>query len=689
MGGTSPRDAAPRRRSPPARPAGGHSNAVLDASPNAIVAVGTDGRIAYANPQAAETFGWEPEELVGQPVEILLPDHLRERHIGHRDGFRGQATARPMGIGLDLSGRRRDGSEFPVEISLSPVGSGAARLVYATVVDITARKAAERALAASERRFRTVLEASPNAIVAVDQTGRIVYTNPRVDETFGYPAGQLIGQPIERLLPERLATRHLAHRQGFFERPTARPMGIGLDLAGRRRDGSEFPVEISLSPVDTADGRLVFATVADITARKGLEGQLLQAQKMESIGRLAGGIAHDFNNMLSAIRGYADLILMDLAAGDPAALDLGDLQASVQAIHSAADRAATLTGQLLAFSRQQVLTPKVIDVRSTVTSIEPMLRRLIGENVRLVLALDPATGRVRADPSQIDQIIVNLVVNARDAMPGGGTVTVETGNTELSEPYAAEHFDVTPGPYVVLAVSDNGIGMDRETKEHIFEPFFTTKEHGKGTGLGLATIYGIVRQSGGHIWLYSEPGLGTAFKLFFPRVHAPAERAGEPEVGGREQGSGTILLAEDEQAVREFTVRVLYRAGYTVLAAPDAMEALEIADRHRSEIVAVVSDVVMPGMSGTELVQRIRERYPEIGIVLLSGYTAETLDLADILASGARFVGKPFTPDALVRAVGQAIEAAGRLSRPAGREAKRAARREPRRVRSTGRRPRR
>ena len=639
------------------------STPVVDASPNAVVGVDGDGRIVYANQQAGVTFGYERDELLGRPIETLLPDHLRDRHVGHREGFRGQATARPMGIGLDLSGRRSDGTEFPVEISLSPVEVDGRRLVYATVVDITARKAAERALAESERRFRTVLEASPNAIVGVDGGGRIVYTNPRVEATFGYRPGELLGRPIEALLPARVAARHRGHRQKFSEHPAARPMGIGLDLAGRRKDGSEFPVEISLSPVETDEGRLVFATVADITARKGLEGQLLQAQKMESIGRLAGGIAHDFNNMLSAIRGYADLVLLDLAAGDVNALDLGDLETSVRAIHNAADRAATLTGQLLAFSRQQVLTPKVIDMRSTVTGIEPMLRRLIGENVRLVLALDPATGRIRADPSQVDQIIVNLVVNARDAMPVGGTVTVETGNTVLSEPYAAEHFDVNPGPYVMLAVSDTGIGMDRDTREHIFEPFFTTKERGKGTGLGLATIYGIVRQSGGHIWLYSEPGRGTTFKLYFPRVRAAAERAEPPEAGDVQRGAGTILVAEDEEAVREFVVRVLERAGYAVLPAANASEALEIASEHAGSIAALVSDVVMPGISGTELAHRIRGDHPGIGLVLLSGYTAETLDLAGLLNDGAAFVGKPFSPDSLVRAVGRAIGSAAETDR--------------------------
>ncbi len=500
-------------------------------------------------------------------------------------------------------------------------------------------------------RLHSVLEASPNVVIAIDRSGRVTYANAALRSTFGFEPAELVGQSVEVLLPARVAEPHVGHRAAFFAHPSARPMGIGLDLAGRRADGTEFPVEISLSPVETPDGLAAYATIVDITARKALEGQLLQAQKMESIGRLAGGIAHDFNNMLSAIRGYADLTLLDLAETDPIEVDLEELRHSVQAIRGAADRAAMLTAQLLAFSRQQVLSVRVLDLRAVVSGVEPMLRRLVDENIRVVLALDPATGRIRADPSQIDQIIVNLVVNARDAMPAGGTITIATSSVLLTEPYALEHFDVSPGPYAVLAVSDTGVGMDTETRQHVFEPFFTTKEHGKGTGLGLATIYGIVRQSGGHIWLYSEPDRGTTFKIYFPRVDAPADVQLPADARGTPRGTGTILLVEDEDGVREYMIRVLERAGYTVLPARHAGEAVDIAAKHRGRIAALVSDVVMPGRSGPELATELAANDPSMGIVLLSGYTAETLDLSVLLEAGAEFVGKPFTPDELVRAV--------------------------------------
>jgi PAS domain S-box-containing protein len=625
--------------------------AVLDASPNAIVAVGDTGLITYANPQIEETFGYRRDELIGRPVELLLPARVAGRHVEHRTGFIARPQARPMGIGRDLAGRRKDGTEFPVEISLTPVDTPDGRHVFATVVDITARKTAESALAESERRFRAVLEASPNAILGVGSGGLISYVNPQVEETFGYARDELLGRPVELLLPERVAERHVGHRNGFLARPVARPMGIGLDLAGRRRDGKEFPVEISLSPVVTEDGPQVFATVVDITARKAAETQLVQAQKLESIGRLAGGIAHDFNNMLFAILGYAELLTQDLDEDRWAEFDRATAMRSVDGIGQAAERAASLTRQLLAFSRQQVVSPEVLDLNDAVRAVEPMLRRLIGENVRLVVKLDSSVERLRADPGQLDQILVNLVVNARDAMPGGGTITVETGDAVFDEPYAIEHFEVTPGSYVLLAVSDTGQGMDSETRQHVFEPFFTTKEVGKGTGLGLATIYGIVRQAGGHIWLYSEPGRGTTFKLYFPRLDAEVAEPPPRGIVTSDVGAGSVLVVEDEPAVREMTRTFLERAGYRVVAVADGVEAMARLSTLGSPIDVLVTDVVMPHMSGIDLAEKVIDLQPRVGIVLLSGYTAETLNLERITGRGAAFVAKPVSARELLRAI--------------------------------------
>ena len=511
-----------------------------------------------------------------------------------------------------------------------------------------------------------VLDASPNPIVAVDSSARISYVNSQVSASFGYAAEELLGQSIEVLLPLSVRERHVAHRDGFLRHPIARPMGIGLDLSGRRKDGTEFPVEVSLSAVESAGGLRVFATVVDITARKAAEAQLLQAQKLESIGRLAGGIAHDFNNMLFAIRGFAELLEEDLAPEHRATFDPAAALHSVQAISNAANRASILTGQLLAFSRQQVISPTVLDINAALRSVEPMIRRLVGENIRLSLDMDPATGHIRADSGQLGQIFINLVVNARDAMPTGGTVTIQTSNAVFDEPYALEKFNVKPGAYAMLAVSDTGQGMDRATREHIFEPFFTTKEPGKGTGLGLATIYGIVSQAGGHIWLYSEPGHGSTFKLYFPRVDLPLSESGNLPGITPAVGHGTVLVVEDEPAVREMTTLVLERAGYRVVSVSDGAEALAELASAMTPVDVLLTDVIMPNMSDIELAERVMRDRPGIAIVLASGYLAETLDLDRMIARGAVFAAKPASSTALLEAVQRALAErrdAGRLAK--------------------------
>ena len=629
--------------------------AVLEASPNAIIAVDQAARLIYANPQAVATFGYELVELIGLPIETLIPERLAKRHVGHRNGFLASPIARPMGIGLDLAGRRKDGSEFPVEISLSTVSTPDGPQVFATVVDITARKSAELGLAESEQRFRAVLEASPNAIVAIGEGGGITYANAQAGMTFGYDVDELIGQPVELLIPERVGDRHIGHRSGFFANPIARPMGMGLDLAGRRKDNSEFPVEISLAPVPTERGREVFATVVDITARKAAETQLLQAQKLESIGRLAGGIAHDFNNILFAIRGFGGMLSEDLDPEMRGEFDFDAARSSVDGITGAAERASSLTAQLLAFSRRQIVNPRMVDLNASVRAVEPMLRRLIEENVHLSLVLNPTIGSIRADPGQIDQVLVNLVVNARDAMPEGGTIAITTDRVEFEESDTVEHFEAAPGRYVQLAVSDTGHGMDEQTREHIFEPFFTTKGVGEGTGLGLATTYGIVRQAGGHIWLYSEPGQGSTFKLYFPEFESTAVESAPAKVPRRGSRHGTVMVVEDDPSVREMTSRLLERTGYRVLLMSDPIAALTMVSEGNVEIDLLVSDVVMPRMSGIQLAERMLALYPDLGVVLLSGYLAETLDLSMLTARGARFVSKPVSSRAFLVAVDEAM----------------------------------
>src|SRR5437773_1937293 len=509
----------------------------------------------------------------------------------------------------------------------------------------TEQARAEEARRQGEERFRALIEHGADAVALVAPDGTLLFASHSIERLLGFAPAELVGHPgFERVHPDDVPRVHAALREIIASPGTP----AGLELRWRHKDGSwrhidavavdrrvvrgelrpasQFRVrtakgdyrvgEFSASP-QLHEGRLVgiLGIGRDVTERVQLEQQLRQAQKMEAVGRLAGGIAHDFNNILTAITGYADLLLEDLGATDPRRQDADE-------IHKAADRAAGLTRQLLAFSRQQVLQPTVLEVNKLVSDLEKMLRRLLGEDVELSTRLAPTTGRVKADPGQLEQAIMNLAVNARDAMPNGGKLTLETANVDLDEPYAADHYPARAGPFVMLAVSDTGIGMSDETQAHMFEPFFTTKEKGKGTGLGLATVYGIIKQSGGFIWVYSEVGHGTTFKLYLPRVQELAERASQPAQppARAARGTETVLVVEDETPVRSVARQVLERHGYTVLEAPSAEAALDVATRYSGTIDLLLTDVVMPGLNGRELASRLADLRPDARVIFMSGY---------------------------------------------------------------------
>ena len=505
------------------------------------------------------------------------------------------------------------------------------------------RKRGEEALRASEAHHRTILENIGDAVFIADPQGRYLDVNPRACELTGYSRDELLQLTVSDTYPAQdrdAAALRIVDVAGGRAAVTERPL--------LRKDGAILVVESNARRL--SDGRLLGA-VRDITERKRLEEQLRQAQKMEAVGRLAGGVAHDFNNVLTAIFGYADLLNEELPDGHQARLDLDE-------IRKAAQRASSLTRQLLAFSRQQVLQPMVLSLNDLVEDIQNMLVRLIGEDVQLRLGLSPSAGNVRADAGQIQQVLMNLVVNARDAMPTGGKLLVETANTELTEQYAEAHQPVAPGAYVMLAVSDTGSGMDAETKARIFEPFFTTKEKGRGTGLGLSTVYGIVKQSGGYVWVYSEPGRGTTFKIYLPRVDEPAEPLAPPQREARTlTGTEIILLAEDDEMLRPLSKGLLERLGYRVLEAENAIRALALADAHAGPIHLLVADVVMPGGSGRELARRLANSRPDTRVLYVSGYTDDAIVHHGMLEPGLNFLQKPFTPAALARKVRDVLDA--------------------------------
>ncbi len=513
--------------------------------------------------------------------------------------------------------------------------------------EIDERKQAEEALRRSENRMKAILTASP--------VGIGLFINRKLDwvnETFynlaGYEQGSLIGQDARVFYSDDEEYERVGQELYFG----ADKSGIGeVKTKWVQQDGKIIDCHIRachLDPKDPSKGRIV--AIADISEAKQLAAQFQQAQKMEAVGRLAGGVAHDFNNLLMTIMGNADLMLMGLAEDDP-------FREKLEQIKGGGERAASLTRQLLAFSRKQILQPVVLDLNSLITGFVKMLERLIGEDVELETVLTPELRRVEADPGQMEQIIMNLVINARDAMPSGGKLTIETVNVDLDEGHAKEHdAGLQPGPYVMLGVSDTGMGMDDKTKSLIFEPFFTTKEVGKGTGLGLSTVYGIVKQSGGYIWVYSEPGQGTTFKIYLPAVEGEVVQVHKEQTASDDlTGSETILIVEDDDALRNLAREILELQGYKILDAENGIEALKVSEEHEGQIHLMITDVVMPKMGGRELEERLHPLRPEMKVVYMSGYTDETIVHHGVLKPGIEFLQKPLRLESLKRKVREVL----------------------------------
>ncbi|WP_327004179.1 PAS domain S-box protein [Dactylosporangium sp. NBC_01737] len=772
------------------------AGALLDAAPDAIIAVDEAGRITLVNAQAVRLFGYTREELLGQLVDVLVPDGVRIRHPVHRQGYFAEPQPRPMGAGMHLAARRKDGTEFPAEISLSAIDTGRCRLVSAAIRDVTeqrrmaetrnhlasivqsshdaivsttldgvvtgwnpgaerlygftsaqmlgapietlyparhaARETAVRAsIAAGERveqyqtervhadgstvtvsvtmspitdtgggivgiasvsrdiseqqrfeaRFRGLLEAAPDAIVGVGRDGRIALINAQAARLFGYTAQELTGRPIEVLVPEHARAVHPQHRTAYFEHPAPRPMGAhGMQLAARRKDGTEFPAEISLSALGEGDDQIVSAAIRDVSERlawaaeredlraqaerERLEGQLHQSQRLESLGQLAGGVAHDFNNLLAVMLNYTAFAaeeIDDLAAHAPdgSAERWRVLQRDIAQVQRAGDRATQLTHQLLAFGRREVVRPTVLDLNAVVAEVEQLLCRTLGEHVQLHTELTHDLWRVLADAGQMEQVLVNLAVNARDAMPDGGTLRIDSANVVVRGE-APQAGPAGPGRYVQLCVADTGAGIPPDVLARVFEPFFTTKPKGEGTGLGLATVYGIITQAGGHVRIDSVPGTGTTVTAMFPATDAGPEPAGERRQSvTTQQGGETVLVVEDEDALREVTRRLLTRNGYTVHVAAGGPEALKLVDEVSQPIHLLLTDVIMPKMLGKELAAAVLAARPDVRVLYMSGYAQPVLAERGTLDPGVRLVEKPFTEPDLLAHVREVLDDPG------------------------------
>jgi len=523
--------------------------------------------------------------------------------------------------------------------------------------------------------FERALALAPDAIVGARADGTIALANEQAVQLFGWPREELIGRSVELLVPERFRHVHPTHRARYMADPRTRPMGAGLDLFGRRRDGSEFPAEISLAGIETDEGVLAVAAIRDVSERvaaahererleaelqrarrveaerekESLAEQLNQMRRLESVGQLAGGVAHDFNNILGVILNYAEFVADEIGEDSPAYED-------VEEIRRAAQRAAALTRQLLIFSRRDVVRPRVLDVNAVLADVDKLLRRAIGEHVTLEVRPAFDLWPVEADPGQLEQVIVNLAVNARDAMPDGGHLLIETANAELDVEAAPLYGDLPPGRYARVVVSDTGVGMDGETVRHAFEPFFTTKPKGEGTGLGLATVYGIVTEAGGAIQLYSEPGVGTTVKAYLPASGGSVARH-EPERLRRPRANGeSVLVVEDEDGVRRLTERILGRAGYRVLSAPNGHAALELCARADERVDLLLTDVIMPEMLGPELAEQAVAGRPGLRVLFMSGYSHQMIARRRVAERDVAFVEKPFTSETLLAGVREALD---------------------------------
>jgi PAS domain S-box-containing protein len=636
------------------------SPSILEAVPDAVVAVNRQGVIIQVNSQTEALFAYTRDELIGQKIEMLVPERQRPEHDRHREQFHAKPKIRRMGSGLDLYGRRRDGSEFPVEISLSPVATPDGTMVLSVIRDISDRKRIEedlrraneeldrrksRELRDSQNRLALIVDSSQDAIIGKNLDGIVTHWNKGAEHIYGYKAQEMIGKPISVLAPK--------------EREDEIPAILQKIRSGQRieyfesvrvtKDKRILHVSISVSPIYDAEGKVVGAsTIArNITAQKKTEDQLRQSQKMEAVGRLAGGVAHDFNNLLGIVTACTELLRSRVDAGSLEYIDN---------IREAAKRGASLTRQLLAFSRRQPVQTQLLDLNERLKEISKLLHPLMGDDVEIVLRPRPTTAIIEVDPGQLDQIVVNLAVNARDAMPRGGKLILETAVLDSDESFAREHPAMIAGCYVMLAVSDNGTGMDEATRSRIFEPFFTTKEMGKGSGLGLATVYGIVKQSGGHVWVYSELGHGSTFKIYFPSAEyklGTAPEAQSEALPARREGV-TILLVEDDATMRRLTRKLLEEYGYKVLEAEDGKSALAVIGSDHAAIDLILTDVVMKGMNGPELVLRLIDSHPAMKVVYMSGYTGE-LVANQGLDGGIRLLEKPFTRLDLLKTLDAAL----------------------------------
>jgi PAS domain S-box-containing protein len=622
--------------------------AAVESAPSGLVMVDASGMMVLVNREVERLFGYAREELLGKPVELLIPERLQAEHPDHRASFLRDPRVRAMGAGRDLHGRRKDGTEVPVEIGLTPVVTEEGLFVLAAVVDISARRRAEE-------RFRTAVESSPAGTIMTDSSGRIVLVNREVERLFGYTREELLGAPIETLVPERYRAPHPSYRAAFFANPKQRPMGAGRELYGLRKDGTEVPVEIALTPIEMDEGGLVLASIVDISARKRteaerrqLEEQLQQAQRVGVVGTLAGGIAHDFNNILGGIVGYAELLRTEIRDGAS--------RSDIEGLLAAATRGRQIVKRILQFSRQQEQERKPLALDVVVRDAASMLRQVLPTSIGLRSTLQERAPLVVGDQTAIHQILLNLATNAAHAMPEGGAIEIGVEAVYVRDSVARSLPDLHEGPYVLMTVRDTGTGMDAVTQARVFEPFFTTKPPGSGSGLGLAIVRRLMLDHGGAVGIDSSPGDGTVVRCYFPAHNIEAEiTVAGPEPLPRGHGE-RVLVVDDEKILVDVCQRRLQAAGYRVHGTTNPQEAVALIERDPNAFDVVVTDFTMPQMTGEDLARRITAVRAGMPIILVTGSVAD-FPMHRVAKAGVDLVlQKPLTIAELASAIRDVLD---------------------------------
>ena len=624
--------------------------AVVETAVDGVILIDAQGSVLMFNPACEKLFQYAADEVIGQNVKVLMPALYRDSHDGYLGNYHRTGERKIIGIGREVLGRRKDGSTFPMHISVGETKQDEGSSIFVGILhDLTERERVEGILRESAAQLRAVVDTAVDGVILIDADGRILRFNPACEKLFRYQADEVIGANVKMLMPEPYRSGHDGYIRNFVTTGEKKIIGIGREVIGRRKDGSTFPMDLSVGEAKQDGSSIFVGVIHDLTDRKRTEAQLIQAQKMEAVGQLSGGIAHDFNNLLTVIVGNAEHLSEQLSARQ-------DLKRLAEDICNAGERGAELTQRLLAFGRKQLLRPVETECNKLLDSIHKLLRRTLREDVEVTTQLDPELRVAFADPSQLESAILNLALNAQDAMSSGGRMIISTANASLDNREHNIHPDVRDGAYVVIAVTDNGEGMPKAVLDRAFEPFFTTKEVGKGSGLGLSMVYGFAKQSNGHVSIYSEPGLGTTVRIYLPALTAKAKDAAAPvpwEVVP--SGAETVLIVEDDPFVRSYAVMSLQTLGYHVIAAVDGREAMQQLQTG-AHIDLLFTDIVMPGgVNGWELAGLARKTRPDLRVLLTSGYALETLAADGHLQEGSAILSKPYRKAELARRLREAL----------------------------------